>query len=191
MKRAKFTHQFLSANKTNLTHTVSSNDHAREKTALIDFGRSSTMWSREMFSKIGAIECSESIVFVKHTIDASCSCRQVLAHVRTIPELILLGSGSQNVKRLPIFSFMVRHPRGTFLHHNFVCAVLNDVFGIQARGGCACAGRYAHDLMGIDQELAREYQRALTEGYGSGEKFRFDRVDSGRDAARRNRTVEP
>lgn len=91
--------------------------------------------------------------------------RQVLAHVRTIPELILLGSGSQNVKRLPIFSFMVRHPRGTFLHHNFVCAVLNDVFGIQARGGCACAGRYAHDLMGIDQELAKEYQKVLAEGY--------------------------
>ncbi|XP_017891306.1 uncharacterized protein LOC108631698 [Ceratina calcarata] len=90
--------------------------------------------------------------------------RQVLAHVRTIPELILLGSGSQNIKRLPIFSFMVRHPRGTFLHHNFVCAVLNDVFGIQARGGCACAGRYAHDLMGIDQELAKEYQEALVEG---------------------------
>ncbi|XP_076224851.1 uncharacterized protein LOC116430111 [Nomia melanderi] len=90
--------------------------------------------------------------------------RQVLAHVRTIPELILLGSGSQNVKRLPIFSFMVRHPRGTFLHHNFVCAVLNDVFGIQARGGCACAGRYAHDLMGIDQELAKEYQKVLAEG---------------------------
>ncbi|XP_017757061.1 PREDICTED: uncharacterized protein LOC108548558 [Eufriesea mexicana] len=90
--------------------------------------------------------------------------RQVLAHVRTIPELILLGSGSQNVKRLPIFSFMVRHPRGTFLHHNFVCAVLNDVFGIQARGGCACAGRYAHDLMGIDQQLAKEYQKALVEG---------------------------
>ncbi|XP_060817235.1 uncharacterized protein LOC132907833 [Bombus pascuorum] len=90
--------------------------------------------------------------------------RQVLAHVRTIPELILLGSSSQNVKRLPIFSFMVRHPRGTFLHHNFVCAVLNDVFGIQARGGCACAGRYAHDLMGIDQELAKEYQKALIEG---------------------------
>lgn len=96
--------------------------------------------------------------------------RQVLAHVRTIPELILLGSGSQNVKRLPIFSFMVRHPRGTFLHHNFVCAVLNDVFGIQARGGCACAGRYAHDLMGIDQQLAKEYQKALIEGERNVEK---------------------
>ncbi|EFN84130.1 tRNA 2-thiocytidine biosynthesis protein ttcA [Harpegnathos saltator] len=90
--------------------------------------------------------------------------RQVLAHVRTIPELILLGSSSQNVKRLPIFSFMVRHPRGTFLHHNFVCAVLNDVFGIQARGGCACTGRYAHDLMGIDRELAKEYEDILLEG---------------------------
>ncbi|KAK2583158.1 hypothetical protein KPH14_009181 [Odynerus spinipes] len=89
--------------------------------------------------------------------------RQVLSHVRTIPELILLGSASQNVKRLPIFSFMVRHPRGTFLHHNFVCAVLNDVFGIQARSGCACVGRYAHDLMGIDPELAKEYDNLLME----------------------------
>lgn len=113
--------------------------------------------------------------------------RQVLAHVRTIPELILLGSGSQNVKRLPIFSFMVRHPRGTFLHHNFVCAVLNDVFGIQARGGCACAGRYAHDLMGIDQELATEYQKALVDGYeirNSLRRYRFRRRPrGGRDSA--------
>ncbi|XP_014220716.1 uncharacterized protein LOC106648374 [Trichogramma pretiosum] len=87
--------------------------------------------------------------------------RQVLAHVRTIPELTLLGCSSQNIKRLPTFSFMVRHPRGTYLHHNFVCAVLNDVFGVQARGGCACAGRYAHDLMGIDHKLAKEYEALL------------------------------
>ncbi|XP_012282340.1 uncharacterized protein LOC105700732 [Orussus abietinus] len=94
--------------------------------------------------------------------------KQVLAHVRTIPELILLGSTSQNVKRLPIFSFMVRHPRGTFLHHNFVCAVLNDVFGVQARGGCACTGQYAHDLMGIDEKLAKEYETILlANGSGS------------------------
>ncbi|GLH13232.1 Cytoplasmic tRNA 2-thiolation protein 1 [Gryllus bimaculatus] len=89
--------------------------------------------------------------------------RMVLSHVRTIPELLLLGSGSQSVKRLPIFSFLVRHPRGTFLHHNFVCAVLNDVFGIQARGGCACAGPYAQDLLGIDEDLAAEYEAVLLE----------------------------
>lgn len=89
--------------------------------------------------------------------------RTVLAHVRTIPELILLGSHSQAAKRLPVFSFMVRHPRGAFLHHNFVCSVLNDVFGIQARGGCACAGPYAQDLMGIDEALALEYENVLLE----------------------------
>lgn len=58
---------------------------------------------------------------------------------------------------------MVRHPRGAFLHHNFVCAILNDVFGVQARGGCACAGPYAQDLLGIDESLATEYENMLLE----------------------------
>ncbi|KAL1110423.1 hypothetical protein AAG570_007954 [Ranatra chinensis] len=89
--------------------------------------------------------------------------KMVLSHIRTIPEIMLLGSTSQSVKRLAIFSFMVRHPRGTFLHHNFLCAVLNDMFGIQARGGCACAGPYAQDLMGIDEELAKRFENVLLE----------------------------
>jgi selenocysteine lyase/cysteine desulfurase len=89
--------------------------------------------------------------------------RSVLAHIRTIPELLLLGSTSQTAQRLPVFSFLVRHPRGTFLHHNFVCTILNDVFGVQARGGCACAGPYAQDLLGIDPELAKEYETVLLE----------------------------
>ena len=56
--------------------------------------------------------------------------------------LVLLGSVS--VPRLPVFSFLVRHEQsGLFLHYNFVCTLLNDLFGIQARGGCACAGPYA------------------------------------------------
>lgn len=44
-----------------------------------------------------------------------------------------------------------------------MCAILNDVFGIQARGGCACAGPYAQDLLGIDEMLAREYEALLLE----------------------------
>lgn len=119
---------------------------------------------------VGAIRCGLALQLKENVTPQAIAARQdkisrqVLAHVRTIPELILLGSTSQNVKRLPIFSFMVRHPRGTFLHHNFVCAVLNDVFGVQARGGCACAGRYAHDLMGIDEKLAKEYEAVLQSG---------------------------
>eukprot|EP00058_Branchiostoma_floridae_P010973 XP_002596461.1 hypothetical protein BRAFLDRAFT_103223 [Branchiostoma floridae] len=57
------------------------------------------------------------------------------------PNLILVGS--HRAKRVPIFSFLIRHAQsGLLLHHNYVCTLLNDVFGIQARGGCACAGPY-------------------------------------------------
>lgn len=87
----------------------------------------------------------------------------MLQHIRTIPEIILLGNTSPNLKRVPIFSFMVRHPRGTFLHHNFVSAVLNDVFGIQARAGCPCSGAYAQDLLGIDPCLADQYENIILE----------------------------
>ncbi len=47
--------------------------------------------------------------------------------------------GSPDAERLSIVSFTVRHD-GRYLHHNFVVALLNDLFGIQSRGGCSCAG---------------------------------------------------
>ncbi|XP_039747703.1 uncharacterized protein LOC120624937 isoform X4 [Pararge aegeria] len=87
--------------------------------------------------------------------------RQVLSHIKNIPELILLGSESRTMRRLPIFSLMVKHPRGTFLHHNFVCAVLNDVFGIQARGGLNSNMSYGADILGIDEKLLKEYEKLL------------------------------
>lgn len=69
------------------------------------------------------------------------------------------------MERLPIFSFMIRHEirinEYLYLHHNFVCSLLNDLFGIQSRSGCACAGPYAMDLIGIDEELARKFENVL------------------------------
>jgi len=50
-----------------------------------------------------------------------------------IPNLVLLGRGSGTGRHLPIFSFLIRHG-SRFLHHNFVCALLNDLFGVQSRG---------------------------------------------------------
>ena len=53
-------------------------------------------------------------------------------------------------RRLPIFSFMIRVPESAlYLHYNFVSAILNDIFGIQTRGGCVCAGPYAQELLGM------------------------------------------
>ena len=53
---------------------------------------------------------------------------------------------------------------GSYLHHNFVVAVLNDLFGIQSRGGCSCAGPYGHRLLGIDIERSHEFEREITGG---------------------------
>jgi len=41
------------------------------------------------------------------------------------------------------------------LHYNFVIALLNDLYGIQGRGGCSCAGPYGHRLYGIDGDEGR------------------------------------
>ncbi|WP_354643591.1 aminotransferase class V-fold PLP-dependent enzyme [Kitasatospora camelliae] len=59
--------------------------------------------------------------------------------------------GRTDLPRLPVVSFLIRHGDG-HLHHNLVTALLNDLFGIQSRGGCSCAGPYGHRLLGIDRE---------------------------------------
>ena len=64
------------------------------------------------------------------------------------------------VSRLPIFALLVK-VGGLYLHHNFVVALLSDMFGIQCRGGCMCAGPYSLSLMGIGPLLSDRYQAEL------------------------------
>ncbi|HKX68539.1 MAG TPA: aminotransferase class V-fold PLP-dependent enzyme [Intrasporangium sp.] len=88
--------------------------------------------------------------------------RRALAAWSQEPTIEILGN--LEAERLSILSFVVHREGGTFLHHNFVVAVLNDVFGIQARGGCSCAGPYGHQLLGIDPERSRAIERQTTLG---------------------------
>ncbi len=78
------------------------------------------------------------------------------------PSIELLGN--LDAERLSIVSFVVRSPSGRYLHHNYVVALLNDLFGIQSRGGCSCAGPYGHRLLGIDLERSHEFEREITGG---------------------------
>ncbi len=71
--------------------------------------------------------------------------------------------GNQQAWRLSIVSFIVRHGRA-YLHHNFVVALLNDLFGIQSRGGCGCAGPYGHRLLGIDLDTSKGFEREILRG---------------------------
>ncbi|MGH3118659.1 MAG: aminotransferase class V-fold PLP-dependent enzyme [Gaiellales bacterium] len=72
--------------------------------------------------------------------------------------------GNLDAERLSIISFVVRAPSGRYLHHNFVVALLNDLFGIQSRGGCSCAGPYGHQLLHIDIDRSHEYEREIAHG---------------------------
>ena len=76
------------------------------------------------------------------------------------PNIQILGN--RDADRLSIVSFTIRRPSGRYLHHNFVVAMLNDLFGIQSRGGCSCAGPYGHRLLGIDIERSHEFEREIT-----------------------------
>jgi len=88
--------------------------------------------------------------------------RRAIAAWHDEPAIEVLGN--LEAERLSIVSFVVRAPSGRYLHHNFVVALLNDLFGIQSRGGCSCAGPYGHDLLGIDIERSHEFEREISRG---------------------------
>lgn len=79
-----------------------------------------------------------------------------------VPEIELLGSLSAH--RLPIFSFRVRDGKGGYVHQQLVTRMLSDRFGIQARGGCACAGPYVHRLLEIGEEESEAIRQAILSG---------------------------
>jgi len=52
------------------------------------------------------------------------------------------------------------------LHYNFVVAILNDVYGIQGRGGCSCAGPYGYDLLGLSPgKIDDSLKQLVGQGY--------------------------
>jgi selenocysteine lyase/cysteine desulfurase len=86
--------------------------------------------------------------------------KEAMKQLSRHPNIVILGN--TQVERLPIFSFLV-YPGSASnldsnkmnpLHGRFVAKLLSDLFGIQARGGCACAGPYGHHLLDVDKELS-------------------------------------
>ncbi len=78
------------------------------------------------------------------------------ARITANPDLVLLGS--HDGEQLGIFSVIFCGGR---LHHKLAVRLLNDLFGIQVRSGCMCAGTYGHDLLGLSEEQSRSISCAL------------------------------
>ncbi len=61
--------------------------------------------------------------------------------------------------RLGVISFY--HPD---IHFNLFVKLLNDRFGIQTRGGCACAGTYGHFLLEVSYDQSQEITEKINHG---------------------------
>jgi selenocysteine lyase/cysteine desulfurase len=83
---------------------------------------------------------------------------QARARLAAHPNITVLGPSE--VPRLAILSFNIKG-----LHHDLVSALLDHLFGIQNRAGCACAGPYGHRLLGIDAARSERYRREIALGH--------------------------
>ena len=85
-----------------------------------------------------------------------------LARLRRIPGIRMVGPEEPG-DRIPIVSFNIAHG-DRILHPKFVTKLLNDLFGVQSRAGCSCAGPYGHLLLGIDDATSLRYREAIVCG---------------------------
>jgi selenocysteine lyase/cysteine desulfurase len=78
------------------------------------------------------------------------------------PAVEIIGPTDVSV-RIAILSFNIRVDK-SFLHPRFVTVLLNDLFGIQSRAGCSCAGPYGHRLLHLDAHQSRVLRERIARG---------------------------
>lgn len=74
-----------------------------------------------------------------------------------IPGIHILADNVR--ERLGVFSFFFDD-----IHFNLAVKLLNDKFGVQVRGGCACAGTYGHFLLDVSYDTSREITELINHG---------------------------
>lgn len=77
--------------------------------------------------------------------------------LRKVPGLKILANNIE--ERLGVFSVYFEK-----IHFNLVVKLMNDRFGIQVRGGCACAGTYGHYLLHVSHDQSREITDLINHG---------------------------
>lgn len=87
--------------------------------------------------------------------------KRAMKRLQDHPNIEVLGPEGDN--RLALFSLRVKH-NDKDLHYGFVTALMNDLFGIQLRGGCSCAGPYGHYLLDLTPQLSTIIDTASEQG---------------------------
>ena len=133
-------------------------DHQRREEggtpAIVEAIRAGLVFRLQQEVGLAAIEARES-AFIKRAIASW----QSHANIDVL--------GNTEAERLAIASLRIKHGEGKNrkdLHYGFVVALLNDLFGIQARGGCSCAGPYGHALLQMDMHTSRKLETQIQQG---------------------------
>ncbi|WP_127115902.1 aminotransferase class V-fold PLP-dependent enzyme [Shimia sediminis] len=79
-----------------------------------------------------------------------------------VPGIEILAA--ERRERLPFLSFVPHYADGTRMDYRAFTRALSDRYGIQARGGCSCAGPYVHRLMEIDDAWSEEIRADILAG---------------------------
>lgn len=82
---------------------------------------------------------------------------RMIAGLGEIKGLHLLADNVE--KKLPVFSFYIEN-----IHYNLIVKLLSDRYGIQARGGCACAGTYGHFLLKVSYDQSHTITEMIDHG---------------------------
>jgi hypothetical protein len=86
----------------------------------------------------------------------------IYKELSNVPNLLILGP-KENYKKIPILSFAIKFS-GKLFHYNFICSLLNDLFGIQSRGGCACASTYGQKCLGLNENKLSDLEKIVCNG---------------------------
>ena len=87
-----------------------------------------------------------------------------VAALKDAPGVEILGPADPD-RRIALFSVTLRDETGAPLHPRLVARLLNDLYGVQARAGCSCAGPYGHRLLGLDAGRTEAIRGAVLDGW--------------------------
>lgn len=97
--------------------------------------------------------------------------RKKLNQIKNLKVIIPNCGNNPNITQIPIFSFIIEG-----LHYNFVVVLLNDLFGIQTRGGVSCSGIYAEKILKLSRDHENEIVKSIVDNKGVPKEYGWCRV---------------
>jgi selenocysteine lyase/cysteine desulfurase len=81
----------------------------------------------------------------------------VFTELPKVPNIHILADNIR--ERLGVISFYIDD-----IHYNLIVKLLSDKFGVQVRGGCACAGTYGHYLLNVTHAQSKSITDKISTG---------------------------